>query len=101
MLHSKTWMAGTSPAMTGKLVEINQPDPVGDQSRLSLAVDLDGDVGAGLQLLRLAQLGFDKREAAADARAGAHWRQEAQLVETVVHPHRGAFDDRHHLIGHD
>src|SRR5271169_1566047 len=38
--------------------EIDEADPLGDQSGLLLALDLNGDIGARLQLLRLAQLRF-------------------------------------------
>src|SRR5216683_406589 len=83
------------------LSEINQADPVGHQRGLFLALDFDGDIGTRLLLLRLAQLGFDKRKVAADARARAHWGNESQFIETVIHSHRRAFDHRHHLIRHD
>src|SRR5271168_3549096 len=90
---SKTWVAGTSSAKTrfallpghdGLLSsKIDQTDPVGHQSGLVLAFDLDADAGARLQFRRLAQLGFRQRKAAADARARAYRRNEAQLVEAV------------------
>src|SRR5690242_12742158 len=45
-LFEQRWIAGSSPGMTVKtLVEVNQPDPVGDQRGLFLALDLNGDVG--------------------------------------------------------
>src|SRR5258707_4057286 len=44
---NKTWMAGTSPAMTAELSsEIDQADPVGHQRGLFLAPDLDRHICA-------------------------------------------------------
>src|SRR4051812_39930976 len=80
------------------LREIDQPEPVRDECGLFLALDLDRHVGAGLQFIRLAQLGFGQHETAADALARTDRRDEAQLVEAVIDAHRGARDDRHHLI---
>src|ERR1041384_1213552 len=82
----------------GALSKIDQPDPVGDERRLVLALDLDGDVGARLQFLRLAELGLHQHEAAAYALAGLDRREEAELVEAVVDAHGRALDDGHHLI---
>src|SRR5207249_1034763 len=68
-LFEQPWMAGSSPAKTvWTLGEVNQPDPVGDQSGLVLTLDLDDDIGARLKFLRLAQFRFDQCEPAADAR---------------------------------
>src|SRR6185312_17187368 len=80
------------------LSKINQPDPVRHQRGLFLALDLDGDAGARLQLLRLAQLRLRQHEASAYALAGLDRRDEAELVETVIDPHGRTLDDRHHLI---
>src|SRR6476646_10040358 len=98
-LHSKTWMAGTSPAMTDEgSSKINQADPVGHQRGLRLALDFHGHVGARQQFGRLAQRGVYKCKAAANARAGAHRGDEAQFVEAVIDSHGGARDDWHHLV---
>ena len=72
LLHSKTWMAGTSPAMTalGASSKINQTDPVGYQRGFFLALDFNRHIGARLQFGRPAQLRLGERKAAADARPG-------------------------------
>src|SRR5882724_9202668 len=48
-VFEQRWMAGSSqvkPGHDGRIsIEIDQPDPVGDQSGFFLALDLDGDVG--------------------------------------------------------
>ena len=70
--------APTEPAATSRgtsrraLGKIDQSQPVGDDRRLRLALDLDGDIGARLQFRRLAQFRLLQHEAAAHARARPH-----------------------------
>src|SRR5512140_1726897 len=54
--------------------KIDQADPVGHQSGLLFALDLNGDAGARLQFLWLAQFRFRQRKPPAHTRARSHRR---------------------------
>src|SRR5689334_8764343 len=95
-LLSSDGLPGQARQRRAASTEIGQAEPFRDQRGLVLAFDLHGDVGASLEFVGLAQLGLGQHEAAADALARADRRDEAQLVEAVVHAHRGARDHGHH-----
>jgi len=72
---------------------------MGDQRRLVGALDLDRHIVDRLDLGRRAAVDRLEPEAAADARAHPHRRDEADLVEPVVDAQREAFDPRQRVIG--
>src|SRR3954451_23598024 len=62
--------------------------PVGDERRLRLALDLDSDRAHQLDVGRVTQLRGLEHAGCADLRADLDRRDEAHLVEAVVHAHQ-------------
>src|SRR5687767_13065871 len=78
----------------------DQPDPVGGECGLGLALDLHAYVVEELPLAGALLLEADQSEAAAHPLAGADRSEEAHPLEPVIDAHPDAFGDQHRVGGH-